>query len=105
MNVTEAVVSIDSGGVPFWASACENAMLKHEEWAAAISSSGVVTEVEPSLRAFQLTSNVPMPEDWNATWPDPSMRPPFQTVVASLVTVIGTSWSTCPRAPGASRSA
>ena len=55
MNVTDAVVSIDSGGVPFWARASENAMLKHDEWAAAMSSSGVVTEVEPSLRAFQLT--------------------------------------------------
>ena len=63
LNVTEAVVSIDSGGVPFSARASENAMLKHDECAAAMSSSGVVTEVEPSLRAFQLTSKVPMPED------------------------------------------
>ncbi|GAA3206581.1 hypothetical protein GCM10017690_13700 [Microbacterium terregens] len=88
LKVTDAVVSMDSGGVPFWASPFENAMLKQEACAAAISSSGVVTEVDPSLRAFQLMSNVPMPEDWNATVPDPSVKLPFQTVVASLVTVI-----------------
>ena len=61
LKVTDAVVSIDSGGVPFSASASENAMLKHDECAAAMSSSGVVIEVEPSLRAFQFTSKVPRP--------------------------------------------
>ena len=39
------------------------AMLKQAEWAPASSSSGVVTEDEPSLRAFQLTSNVPIPDE------------------------------------------
>ena len=62
-KVTDAVVSTDSGGVPFSARACESAMLKHDACAAAMSSSGVVTEVEPSLRAFQFTSNVPSPEE------------------------------------------
>ena len=36
LKVTDAVVSIDSGGVPFSASASENAMLKHDECAAAM---------------------------------------------------------------------
>jgi hypothetical protein len=46
-------------------------MLKHDEWAAAMSSSGVVTELDPSLRAFQFTSNVPMPEEEKAKAKDP----------------------------------
>jgi hypothetical protein len=63
-------------------------MLKHEECAAAMSSSGVVTEVEPSLRAFQFTANGPWFELSRATDPDPSNRVPFQLVVASLVTLM-----------------
>jgi hypothetical protein len=58
-KVTDAVVSTLSGGVPFSLSACESAMLKQDECAAAMSSSGVVTEPEPSERAFQFTSKVP----------------------------------------------
>lgn len=86
-NVTEAVASMLSGGVPFCASAFDSAMLKHDECAAAISSSGVVVLSEPSLRAFQFTGNVPIP-DPGATLPDPSNRDPFQVVVASLVTLM-----------------
>ena len=66
-------------------------MLKQDAWAAAMSSSGVVTVEDPSLRAFQLTSKVPRCELSNVTVPDPSVRLPFQTVVASLVTDMGTS--------------
>src|SRR5512138_46016 len=91
LKVTDAVVSIDVGGVPLSVSALETAMLEHAEWAAAMSSSGVVTEFDPSLRAFQLTGNEPMPDEANETTPSPSKRLPFQAVVASLVTVIATS--------------
>jgi hypothetical protein len=68
-------------------------MLKHEECAAAMSSSGVVTDVEPSLRAFQFTGSGPWLELSRATSPDPSVRLPFQEVVASLVTLIVSSVS------------
>ena len=47
LNVTDAVVFDRSGGVPFSASASENAMLKQDEWAAASSSSGVVVVSSP----------------------------------------------------------
>ena len=88
LKVTEAVVSIDSGGVPLFVSSSEKAMLKHDECAAAISSSGVVVVSEPSLRAFQLTSNVPECDESSVTVPDPSNRVPFQAVDASLVAVM-----------------
>ncbi len=68
------------------ARALESAMLKHDECAAAMSSSGVVVVSEPSLRAFQLIGKVPRFEEEKATLPDPSIREPFQVVVASLVT-------------------
>src|SRR6478736_8910985 len=88
MKVTDAVVSTLSGGVPFSLRACERAMLKHDECAAAMSSSGVVTDVEPSLRAFQLTGKGPWLELSRAISPDPSVRLPFHEVLASLVTLI-----------------
>src|SRR5690606_6444466 len=86
-KVTEAVASMRSGGVPFCASAFDSAMLKHDECAAAMSSSGVVVCSAPSLRAFQFTGNAPMPEA-GVTVPDPSIRVPAQAVVASLVTLM-----------------
>ena len=63
-------------------------MLKHEACAAAMSSSGVVVDVDPSLRAFQFTGREAAPEDTSETVPSPSVREPFQAVVASLVTVM-----------------
>ena len=51
------------GGVkPAWASAWLNAIEKQRECAAAISSSGLVLPSAASVRAFQVTSNVPRPE-------------------------------------------
>jgi hypothetical protein len=38
-----------------------------------------------SDRDGQLTSNVPMPEDWSSTRPLPSRSEPFQVVVALRV--------------------
>ncbi len=90
-NVTDAVVEMEVGGVPFWPRACDSAMLKQDACAAAMSSSGVVTELDPSLRAFQLMSNVPRFEESNVTVPAPSASPPFHSVVASLVIAMGTS--------------
>ena len=66
-------VSTLSGGVPFCASAFASAIEKHDECAAAMSSSGVVTDVEPSLRAFQLTASGPWFELSRATSPEPSV--------------------------------
>src|SRR5690606_23528560 len=86
LNVTDAVVFTRSGGVPFSDSACESAMLKHDAWAAAMSSSGVVVVSEPSLRAFQSMGKVPRFDEEKATVPDPSASEPVQVVVASLVT-------------------
>jgi hypothetical protein len=109
MKVTDAVVSMLSGGVPLPASACERAMLKHEECAAASSSSGVVTDEEPSLRAFQLTANGPWFELSRAISPDPSVREPFQLVDASLVTLMCSScrmraaWRRCASEPRRAR--
>ena len=53
-----------------------------------MSSSGVVVVSDPSLRAFQLTSNVPECDESSVTVPDPSNRVPFQAVDASLVAVM-----------------
>ena len=98
-KVTDAVVSMRSGGVPFWARALDSAIEKHDECAAAMSSSGVVTEPEPSLRAFQLTANGPWWELARSTSPDPSKRVPCHVVLASLVTLMRSS--RFPGAPGA----
>jgi hypothetical protein len=72
-------------------------MLKHEECAAAMSSSGVVTDDDPSDRAFQLTANGPWLELSNATSPDPSAREPFHDVLASLVTLMRCSFDRMAR--------
>src|SRR5690606_5511125 len=86
LNVTDAVVLTRSGGVPLSARALESAMLKRDECAAEMSSSGGVVVSDPSLRAFQLIGKVPRCDDEKATLPDPAVREPFQVVVASLVT-------------------
>src|SRR5690606_16168681 len=86
----------------------DSAMLKQAEWAPAMSSSGVVVDSEPSLRAFQLTGNVPIPEA-GATVPEPSGRDPDQVDVASLVTAMNDSsglvvWGSRPAYPSSARS-
>src|SRR5690606_9668062 len=62
---------------------------KQVEWAAASSSSGVVTESEPPARAFHSTSNRDSPEESSGVRPDPVNRAPFQTVLALLTTGLG----------------
>ena len=56
VNSTSAVVSSDVGGVPALASPFENAIEKHAECAAAMSSSGLVLPLGSSVRAGQDTS-------------------------------------------------
>ena len=48
---TSAEVRSCVGGVPAWASPCESAIEKHVEWAAAMSSSGLVTPFGSAERA------------------------------------------------------
>src|SRR5690606_26029910 len=76
-KVTSAVVSSDRGGVPAWARPWARAMEKHEEWAAAISSSGLVLPPGCSARDGHDTSNVPTPDDVSDTVPEPSSSAPF----------------------------
>ena len=53
---TSAEVSSDVGGVPALASPLESAIEKQAEWAAAISSSGLVLPFASSARAAHDTS-------------------------------------------------
>ena len=55
-NVTFAVVSRLVGGVPALARPLDSAIEKHDEWAAAMSSSGLVFPLADSAREGQLTS-------------------------------------------------
>ena len=55
-NVTFAVVSSVVGGVPAWARPLDSAIEKHDECAAAMSSSGLVLPFDDSAREGQLTS-------------------------------------------------
>jgi hypothetical protein len=71
----------------------ENAIEKQAEWAAPSSSSGVVIDEDPSDRAFHVTGNSAACDESRLTVPDPDLRSPFQTVVASLVTAMETSKS------------
>jgi hypothetical protein len=74
-------------------------MLKQEECAAAMSSSGVVVVSDPSDRAFQFKGNVPRWEEEKETDPSPSMRLPVQVAAASLVTDMGILRSGWVRVP------
>ena len=51
-----ARTSSDVGGVPFFASRALNAIEKHEAWAAAMSSSGLVRPLCASVREAQVTA-------------------------------------------------
>ncbi len=54
-NVMVARTSSDEGGVPFFASRALKAIEKHDAWAAAISSSGLVRPLWSSVRDPQVT--------------------------------------------------
>ena len=84
-KVTSAVVSSVAGGVPALASALDRAIEKHDEWAAPISSSGLVRPAGSSARDAHVTSKPPSPDDSSSTRPEPSRREPCQTVVAERV--------------------
>jgi hypothetical protein len=71
--------------LPAFVSALDNAIEKHDECAAAMSSSGLVFPFAASEREGHDTSNVPTPELSSVTWPEPSNSEPCQTVVAFRV--------------------
>ena len=77
---TSARVFSVVGAVPCLARMLDNAIEKHAECAAAMSSSGLVNPFGSSERAGQETGNVPVPDDSRVTSPLPSSRLPFQTV-------------------------
>lgn len=60
----------------------ESAIEKQLEWAAAISSSGLVLPFAFSARDGQETGYSPIPEESRVTTPLPSIRLPSQTVCA-----------------------
>ena len=96
---TSAEVSSAVGGVPALASPLDSAIEKHEECAAAISSSGLVLPFASSAREAHVTSYVPMPELWRVTWPAPSNRLPSQCVVALRVVAMSRVWHGDSQAP------
>jgi hypothetical protein len=77
-KVTSARVSMLVGGVPAVARPRDSDMEKQVEWAAAISSSGLVLPLACSARAGQLTSKLPAPEETSSTSPWPSFSEPSQ---------------------------
>jgi hypothetical protein len=89
--------------VPALPRPADRAIEKHDEWAAAISSSGLVLPLGASAREGQETSNVPTPDDSRVTLPAPSVRLPSQWVCAvrvvlmrqSLLQVWGTRCESC----------
>ena len=87
-KVTAAVTCRLSGACPALASALENAIEKQAEWAAPSSSSGLVVPATPSERAFQFTGNSAASDESRDVVPDPLVRSPNQSVVASLVSAI-----------------
>ena len=92
-KVTVAVVSSCSAGVPPFASPSESAIEKHAEWAAAMSSSGLVFPFGSSAREAQLTSSgpkAPLPASWIV--PEPSINVPRQVVlIVRSVAIVGPS--------------
>ena len=83
------------GRVPACASACASAIEKHAEWAAAMSSSGLVLPFGASAREAQLTSSgpkAPLPASWIV--PEPSISEPCQVVlIVRSVAIVGASSS------------
>jgi hypothetical protein len=64
----------------------DSAIEKHDEWAAAMNSSGEVFPSGASVRRGHETSKVPRPEDSRLTWPEPPSRSaPSQWVLAVRV--------------------
>src|SRR3954470_5652838 len=95
-NVTSADVVSFSGGVPALASPFERAIEKHDEWAAAMSSSGLVRPFGSSARDAQVTSYVPSPDDSSVTCPEPSSNePPHRVFAVRVVAMRGSLESAC----------
>jgi hypothetical protein len=64
------LVSIEvAAGFPAETSSLANDIEKQVEWAAAMSSSGLVLPFGASVRAGQVTSKLPIPEETSSTSP------------------------------------
>src|SRR5262249_1448707 len=81
-NVTSALVVMLVGGCPASDSPCDSAIEKQPEWAAAMSSSGLVRPLGASARDSQVSSKVPSPDESRLTDPLPVASGPSQRVVA-----------------------
>src|SRR3954468_3098570 len=82
-RVTSAVTSIESA-VSFWASSTPDRFIaRHDECAAAMSSSGLVWPSGLPARVGNETENVPALDESSVTSPFPFCSPPTQWVVAS----------------------
>src|SRR5204863_7223423 len=80
------------GGVPALASSLEQAIEKHEAWAAARSSSGEVTPAGSPVRDAQVVGwSRKMPVVAAVTVPFPESRSPLHVAVARRVVAIGRS--------------
>ena len=81
-NVTSAEVVMLVGGCPASDSPCDSAIEKQPEWAAAMSSSGLVRPLGASARDSQVSSKLPSPDESRLTDPLPVASGPSQRVVA-----------------------
>src|SRR6516225_8806530 len=81
-NVTSAEVVMLVGGCPASDRPCDSAIEKQPEWAAAMSSSGLVRPLGASARDSQVSSKLPSPDESRLTDPLPVASGPSQRVVA-----------------------
>src|SRR5215470_2050793 len=96
-NVTSAEVVMLVGGCPASDSPCDSAIEKQPEWAAAMSSSGLVRPLGASARDSQVSSKLPSPDESRLTDPLPVASGPSQRVVAVRTVATMTSPFTAGR--------
>ena len=96
-EVTSAEVVMLVGGCPASDRPCESAIEKQPEWAAAMSSSGLVRPLGASARDSQVSSKVPSPDESRLTAPLPVASGPSQRVVAVRTVATMTSPFTAGR--------
>src|SRR5215207_1980790 len=87
-NVQTASICNLSGGVPPWSRTFESSIAKHEAWAAAMSSSGLVLPSERSVREAQVTGNSPIAPLPTVNLPPPRVRLPSQTTSARRSAIV-----------------
>src|SRR6516225_6530199 len=96
-NVTSAEVVMLVGGCPASDRPCDSAIEKQPEWAAAMSSSGLVRPLGASARDSQVSSKLPSPDESRLTDPLPVASGPSQRVVAVRTVATMTSPFTAGR--------